>query len=119
MTKKVLAWIGYGFLVLLDKLINVLTLGNWHMTISMRLSFAIHCKYVKPRYFWVEPFGKFVDWIFETLDVEEQHIKNSYEAVEIVNSKMWLWYIVVDQEGYDNMIAAMKAAERYGFREAS
>lgn len=120
MLKKVFAWVGYGILVLVDKLANVLSLGNWHVTISMRLSFAIHCKYVVPRYSWVVPFAGFVDWLFDdALGVEKEHIKNSYEAVEVVNSKFWLWYVIIDQEGFDKMVEEMKKAEKYGFMEAA
>lgn len=107
---KLLGYLLLGFLILLDKLANVILLGSWHKTISMRTSFAVNCKYVQPRYKWVRPFGKFVDTLFHNrfYSIEENHIWHSYEAEEVLSKAFWDWYIVVDQAGYDNLVKLAK-----------
>lgn len=104
-----------GFLLLFDKGLNVLLLGSPHRTISMRLSIAVYCRYVRPRYSWVVPFAKLVDVLFHNkyYTLEESHIYNSYEADEILSKDLWDWFIVVDQEGYDNIA---KEVERIRFQ---
>lgn len=101
-----------GILIVIDKLANVLLCGSSHQTVSMRLSFAIHCKYVKPKYDWVYKAASFVDWLFTY--VEKDHIWHSYEAHEIINKKKWCWYQVTDQVGYDQLKKAMVNSSLFG-----
>jgi len=93
----------WGVLIVIDKLANVIFLGSPHKTISMRLSFAIFCSAVRPKYNWVIPLGHFIDWIFEVTGIEKNHIYNSYEAEEMVNPAMWRLYEVTNIDQYDEI----------------
>jgi len=116
---KALKWVVYGIVVLIDKLGNVLTLGNWHKTISMRTSFACHCSYVVPRYKWVRPFANFVDLLFwnDLYHVEENHIYHSYEAEEVLSKSFWKWFIVIDHEAFAALEAEVLELRRTGQRQ--
>lgn len=102
--------------IIVDKLGNVILLGSPHKTISMRLAFAIHCEFVKPRYSWVVPFGSLVDVLFHNrfYSLEEDHIYKNYEAEEILSIGLWDWHIITDPVGYKNLENAMEAARFMG-----
>jgi len=103
-------------LIIIDKVANVILLGSPHKTISMRLAFAIHCKYVKPRYRWVVPFGKFVDILFHNkyYSLEEKHIWKNYEAEEILSAALWDWFVITDEKGYASLENEMRKARFMG-----
>lgn len=92
-------------LIMIDKLGNIILLGSPHKTISMRLAFACYCEHVEPRYSWVRPFSRFVDILFHNkyYSLEQNHIYENYEAEEMVSLALWDWYVVIDQEGYDQL----------------
>lgn len=92
-----------NIILIFDKLLNVLLLGSPHRTVSMRLSFAVYCAYVKPRYFWVKPLAEFVDVLFHNslYTLERAHIFNSYEADEILSIGLWRWYDIVEKDRLD------------------
>ncbi len=97
-----------SILLVLDKGLNVFPfLGSPHETISMRLSFARYCKFVKPRYWWQEPLAQGIDWLFwnKLWKIEQNHIYNSYEAEEAKNKQLWRLYVVTDQEKYLKLLA--------------
>ena len=86
--------------MVIDKMLNVLLLGSPHRTVSMRLSFAVYCAYVRPRYFWVKPMARFVDILFHNwfYCIERDHIFKSYEADEVLSFAIWDWYTVVETD---------------------
>lgn len=102
----ILKYIIWAFLVILDIIANVLLLGSPFRTISMRLSFAVNCKYTKPRYKWVKPFAKFVDLLFHNriYSIEKNHVFESYEAEEWFNDSLWKWYLVTDYQGLKEIL---------------
>lgn len=113
MIKKAAQFFGWGVLVGIDKFGNLLLLGSIHKTISMRLSFAVNCKYVVPRYSWVEPFAKFVDWLFDKVG-DKNHIWKNYEAHEVINPAFWPWYEVVQGAEFAKMEQAMRESAYMG-----
>jgi hypothetical protein len=102
MISAALKYILWAVLLVIDKMFNVFPfLGSPHQTISMRVAFAIHCEFVRPRYEWVEKLGKFIDWLFTYIDPD--HIWKSYEAHEIISREFWKLYVIVDQAGFEQL----------------
>lgn len=113
---KYVAMFFFFLLILLDKLLNVLLLGSPHKTLSMRLSFVVYCKYVKPRYKWVEPLAELVDDIFDNdwFTLDKDHIYKNYEAEEVLSDEIWKWYIVTHEKEFQELIEKMKIARFEG-----
>lgn len=93
--------------IIADKLLNVILLGSPHKTVSMRLAFAMHCKFVRPRYSWVTKLGNWIDVLFHNrfYTLEARHIYKNYEAEEILSTNLWPWFVIINQAGYDSIIA--------------
>ena len=104
---KAVQYIAWGMLVGIDKLANVILLGSIHKTISMRVSFAVHCKWVRPRYSWVKPFGKLIDWLFVYAG-DPDHIWKNYEIHEINNRAFWPWFVIVDEVSFEDASKKMQ-----------
>lgn len=102
--------------IIIDKLGNVILLGSPHKTISMRLAFALHCQFVKPRYSWVAGFARFVDVLFHNriYSLEEDHIYKNYEAEEVLSHGLWKWYEVSNTQGYNKLVKDMTIARFTG-----
>lgn len=102
MILKFLEYLAMAILILIDIIVNVITLGSPFMTISMRIAWCIYFPGVEPRYKWVKKFANFIDWLFwDLLKIEKDHIKISFEPEEDNGRTWWQLYKIVDQVAFD------------------
>lgn len=85
-------WLGqyiYNNALAIDQYINAVLLGDPDLSLSSRCAFALRKD--QPKWF-VLPLSKFIDWVFEILFNEKEHVKNAYEEHEDNSKELWKWY---------------------------
>lgn len=110
MIKKALHFVIRSFFVLVDLFLNVFPfLGSPFQTISMRLSFALYCEFVEPRWAWLKSLEKFVDGLFwnPLWKIEKNHVYNSYEAEEAKNFELIKLYRVKEAENFKLLLESI------------